>query len=608
MGAATAGIGAAALSMAGCGDGGDGDGSGSLPRDKSGLVTFPTNTTTRAKVGGALKDVRLNDIPSMDPHVLGNAATIAHVSFVYPQLLRFEPAIYPDSGGAEDIVGELAESFELSGDKLQLTLKIRPGLKWDARPPTSGRTIDAEDVAWSFNRYARLSPLKGDLVYSSTNTESPIESVSTTDARTVVFKLAKPNSSILQLLAAYVILYILPRDFESSNFDSRGDVRGYGPYSIQEYRASSGITYKRNPDYHQKGKPYVETWEWPIVSEYAARLAQFKAGNIYTSVVTQEDVVQTKKDLSQTELRQGEAFTAGGPSWVGFGYAGDSPFKDQRVRQAMSMLLDREAFVDVFSNRQRFVDEGLELPVRFHTTLAAGWEGYWLDPTDTKSFGPNAKYLTYDVAEAKKLLSAAGFPNGFKTSMFFASAASGYGASYEREITAYAAMLREGANVEASLEVKDYAGDYFTNYYYGHAGGNQKSFNGMIYGREFGYPSAAVQMFSVQHARGPRFHGGSPDGNNPHLGDPKVNDLIDKIRVEFDVKKQYDLTHEMLRYWTGQSYMFPSPPHTALAYSLNWPILQNLGVYRAYTGNNSRTAAYANYWLDETKPPVSRPA
>ena len=79
-------------------------------------------------------------------------------------------------------------------------------------------------------------------------------------------------------------------------------------------------------------------------------LAQFRAGNIWTSVASQEDVVQTKRDVPPTLLRQAPAFGTTISPVITFGYEGDSPFKDTRVRQALSMMIDREAFIDVIDN------------------------------------------------------------------------------------------------------------------------------------------------------------------------------------------------------------------------------------------------------------------
>ena len=70
-----------------------------------------------------------------------------------------------------------------------------------------------------------------------------------------------------------------------------------------------------------------------------------------------------------------------------FGYEGNSPFKDVRMRQAASMLIDREGYIDVIDNREGFAKDGLELDVAYNSIVSAGWTGFYLDPKDEKAFG-----------------------------------------------------------------------------------------------------------------------------------------------------------------------------------------------------------------------------
>jgi ABC-type transport system substrate-binding protein len=275
-----------------------------------------------------------------------------------------------------------------------------------SKAPTSNREIDVQDVLFSWDRFSRLGQQRGILSYNAeTAPDAPIDSISAPDRNTIVFKLRKENAAILPLLAQGIGFFIMPREADGG-FNPRGEIRGYGPYLLEEHLPSARFVWRKNPDYHVKDRPFIDRIEKPIIPEYASRLSQFRAGNIYTSVVTPEDVIQTKKDLPDLLLRQATSWQTGLQAYLRYGYEGNSPFKDQRVRQALAMLIDRPSYVDAVTNRDRFVAEGMPLEVRFQNMVPTGYEEAWLDPTDEKKFGSEAKYYKFDVAEAKKLLTA----------------------------------------------------------------------------------------------------------------------------------------------------------------------------------------------------------
>ena len=161
-----------------------------------------------------------------------------------------------------------------------------------------------------------------------------------------------------------------------------------------------------------KGRPFFDGWSAPIVPEYATQLAQFRAGNIWAGVVRQEDVLTTKRDLPQLNLFKGD-YGIGTPS-IFFGFQG--PFKDVRVRQALSMSVDRQLLADTQSDSEKFKAAGLPSTIRLNNFIGAGWEGYWIDPV-----GPDmrdaAKYMKVDLAEARKLLTAAGTTGKLSTKL-----------------------------------------------------------------------------------------------------------------------------------------------------------------------------------------------
>jgi ABC-type transport system substrate-binding protein len=504
--AVTAGAGLGATLLAACGgsDSGSSKQSSDAPSgDKSGLVFQPSETRPRA--GGTLKHYVTADILHFDALADPSASTVANSSEpFYPRLLRFKTFKYPQvaDGSSE---GEVAQSWEMTPDRLQLTLKVRSGMKWDARAPTNGRVLDANDVVYSWNKFKAVNTASATIVYNANNApEAPIESLTATDANTIVLKLHQPNASMLPLLSARDIFYVGPREMDGG-FEAKTTVRGHGPFILDEYVPASRFVWKKNPDYYLKDSgPMIDRVEIPIISDNAQRQAQFRAGNVHTDVLatSPDQVVAMKKNLPQTLLLQEASFAPSPSPIMTFGWETGSQFKDQRLRQALSMMIDRETYIDVLDNRENFRKDGLDIPVAINTVIPAGWGDYWLDPAKQKEFGPNAIYLTHNLAEAKKLVAAAGFANGFEFDFNFASGGQ-YGALYDRQVQVLAGMFSEGGLrpkqtgvATASVWLDQYSRGYRSKEY---AAGQKKGFNGAAL-----IPDGADPGTHLPHGRGAR--------------------------------------------------------------------------------------------------------
>jgi peptide/nickel transport system substrate-binding protein len=612
------GTGAGALGaafLAACGGGGSDSGKqASNSKDKSGLIYEPEDTSSQAKPGGVIRYPYTTDILTWDALQSNSASTVNDVSvFTYPRLVKYTLTKYPkpNEGGVE---GDAMESFEISPDKLTYTFKLREGMKWEAKAPTSGRTIDTQDIVFSWNKFAKVNASAANLAYNATTAPSaPIESVAAPDNRTVVFKLKTPEAALMTLLAGWDQLYVMPRESDGG-FDPRNEVRGYGPWILDEYRPSAFINWKKNPDYYVKGRPYPDRLERPLVSEFAARLSQFKAGNINHDVVeqSQQDVVQLKKDQPQTLLilgagGYGKNYNPVTSAHINFGYEGDSKFKDVRVRQAISMALDREAFTDFAENRAAFAADGLDNSVAMNSSLSPAWIGYWLDPANEKEFGPNAKYLQHNVAEAKKLLAAAGFPNGFEFDFHHCN--NNYGAVYLRTPEVYAGMFQE-IGLKPKLNGIPYA-TWLPQYHYGYIpatymSGQTKGFNGIGIMAERQRYTPAFSIYGLLHPEGDAYHGVTPDGREPLKGDPKLNDMLARMRQETDKEKAKEGMKEVQRYVAQQAYHVPKPSNS-IPFTVWWPAIGNVGAFTSSPVGANRWAEHNLAWyIDTTKPPLGR--
>jgi ABC-type transport system substrate-binding protein len=593
---------AGALLLVACG----GSSNEASKSDASGLLAKPEDSTNRAKAGGTLKHFTSADVPSFDVTGATSNFTLSGIGhFTYPRMMKFKPGRYPDAPGGE-VEGDLAETYEFSPDRLQLTMKVRRGLKWDSKAPTSGREIDSGDVTFSWNKFARIHQQRGILAYNAqTAPDAPVESVAAPDNNTLVFKLHKPDAATLPLFASAFGLYVMPRESEGG-FNPRGETRGYGPYLLEEYLGSSRFVWKKNPDYYLKGRPFIDRIEMPILTEYAARLAQFRSGNIYTSVVGTEDVVTTKKEIKELILGRSPEYNTGLRAYMRFGYEGDSPFRDQRVRQAISLLIDRDSYVDLITNSNKFKAEGLPTAVRFQTLIPCGYEESWVDPQNEKEFGAEAKYYKLDVVEAKKLLSAAGFGSGFSIPFYYTTYGN-YGTDYRNYAEILPGLLSAGGVKLDSrpTEYTQFLPQYTHAYVGGRTGDGLNAIVNYITGGS-GAPTGALFAYGTSHPAGRVFVGMTPDGKtNASKGDPEVTRLIESWTSEFDPKKQRELAHQYQRMMASKAYSIPMGVDDP-GFTLTWPVVGNTGVYRGKPGGVGLVEADLHRWIDDSKPPIGK--
>jgi ABC-type transport system substrate-binding protein len=513
---------------------------------------------------------------------------------VYGTLLKEEPG---HLGPAQSkIIGDLAQSWEFSPDKLTLTMKLRPGVKFHNKPPVNGRVVDVNDVMFSWKRYKELGALRAN-ISNEVNPDAPILTMTAPDASTIVVKLKEPLVFVHKYLASYGSftgnLMMYPKEAESG-FDIKNDMIGHGPWVLSEKRVSVGYTFKRNQDYYEKDYAFADQMDMPIVPEHAARLAQLKAGNIHYLDMRQnaEDVVATKNEQPKL-LIYAQDFTPR-TEVVTFGMAGDSPFKDERVRQAVSMALDRETMIDAFFNVSRFESAGLPMETRWNSAIQAEWKpgGYWLDPKG-KDFGENAKYFQHNIEEAKKLLTAAGFANGFTTTMR-------YPASPQYNLTRYGEPW--AGQIQSILKVNLNAQNDYTKDYIPNLRDASGQFEGLGMHSVTGTTPQRISPESDLAAQfwpkgGVTFHGfGTNKG-----GDPALTAIIEKARLEFDDNARKKLVQDAQRY-LGKAQWALSQPGGANTFNLAWPAVGNYFGWSNHTWGPAYAWTY-RMWLDQTKPP-----
>jgi peptide/nickel transport system substrate-binding protein len=596
--AATGGGTAAAILLAACGGGGEGGGEGQPTGSE--LVAPPRDSFAQAKRGGVLKDYAQAEPRSLDP--ANPQADYNRIApFVYNTLLTEKPGKLESSGYV--LQGQLAQSYEVSPDGLQITMKLRPNVKWHNRPPVNARVFDSEDAVFSLNRYADIAPLRS-LVFNSASPEAPVLSTTAPDKSTVVITLKDPVAYMPNWFADFgsftgaIIMY--PKE-TGTTFDVRQDIIGTGAFMLKEHTPSVNFKLGRNPDYWDKDFALVDEIDMPIIAEYATRVSQLKAGNVHYAISTNtlraEDTLTLKRDEPRILLYESE-FATTTTVWT-FGHLpmGASKFQDERVRQAVSMSWDRQLFIDAKYNTDNYRREGLPVRTGWNSHLAnrdsfvnGGW---FLDPQG-KDFGPNAKYFEFNLAEAKKLMAAAGHPNGFEVTIHY-PATPQYNLTKDTE-PMLGFLQGLGLNVKQRA-IQDYTQDYIPNDR--DASGEYEGIG--IHSVTGSTPSVvgpdSAMIAEYLPASGVTFHGFDMNGKGDKSGDPQLNSLLSKARVERDVEARKKLIIDAQRH-LGKTMHALTFPGGATGFWAAWPAVQNFRVWRGVS-----TWERYQLWLDQTKAP-----
>jgi ABC-type transport system substrate-binding protein len=585
---------AAAAFLAACG-GDDGDGGAG---DNSGLVFKIEDETSKAKPGGVYITTQDNAFArSPDPHRIGAHGGVA--GRAYSQLFRIKHGRLKNTAG--EYMGDLAQSWEMSADNLTLTVKLEPAAGFAPLPPVNGRVVEAEDITFSWRRMIdSAGPLRGDLA-NEINPDAPIISVTALDKSTVQFKLAEPNATIYTLLglAGLGSLWIVPKESaDAKALDVANKPLGTGPYYVSELLPESRVIYKKNPNFKRttlkNNEPYIEEIRTPMILEAATRSAQFRAGNVYETAFPRLEMVGAKRDNPALLMFSVDPVAT---ERVYFGQNADSPFRDERLRKAYYRVIDRDAYVRAAYDVDFFEKEGLSVNQFWEGSFGLNtWEGWLLDPTSEKDYGAAQKNFVLDIAEAKKLVEAAGKTVPFHfTQVRAAPGPTSFAQAIYDRMAIIEGMLRDSGVLTYDFNDLEWGTAWAPQIR--QSGGK---FTGTSWGPDTSSPDPAVAAVFVYHPKGGYFEG----------GDDTLAQMALSIRREFDVERRKKLVADLQRYDAEK--MFNQKLGVAGGFDLAWPVVRNVGVFRGGTNwldiRSGQQGAELKAWIDETKAPLNKPA
>jgi ABC-type transport system substrate-binding protein len=571
------GIALGALALVGCGDDDDGE-------DAKGLLAEPQDTTKNAVAGGTLTRPIARDHTSFNTD--SNLTDLQRSAFVYSRLTRFQAYKHPEKvqGVAE---GDAATAWEISPDKLQYTFRLRKGMKFDPRPPTNGRELTAEDVMFSWQRYGSIGVYANQFLQSLAP-QAPFVSMSAPSQDTITLTTAYPYAPSTIIAGYYAFMLLMPKESDGG-FNPKTDARGTGALRLKEWVPSARIEFLKNPDWYDAAKAKLDGVTEVLMPEYATQLAQFRAGNLEAfggtplgALVNQEDVLPLKKDLPNVILMANSSFQRNSANSIRFSELPNSPFKDVRVRQAVSALIDRDLLIRTMYNVEAFEAEGLQSEIRWDTSLHAG-EEWWLDPKGNE-FGEAAKFLKYDPAETKRLLTAAAASTPIKSPFVWSN---GYANQpYPREAEIVLEMLQAHGDFQLAATVLDHNSQYRPTVIF-----NKNMHEGMAYfGAGPSEPDVDVWLGRVFGAAASNSWGSDPKMDTMVGQQRRAFDREERARSLNDIQKYYPT--EMRACWVGGA---------AQTYIVYQPWLGNAGYWRANGGGSEPNETWQYLWIDPKK-------
>lgn len=340
--------------------------------------------------------------------------------------------------GAGKIEPELAESWQISDDKLRVVFTLREGLKW-----SDGQPLTTDDVIFTYEELVFNKQIPNQFKdYLKIGKSGAYPKLRKIDDRRVEFILPEPFYPFLATTAAPTdAVAILPKHVLAESVrskDSQGKPRFMstwgtdtdpakiivnGPYRIARYDAGQRVVFERNPYYWRKdaqgnSQPYIQRYIWQLVENTETSLIQFRSGGLDAVGASAGNFSLLKREEKRGNFTIYNGGPAFGTRFISFnlnkGQLKGRPLVDPiksrwfttvAFRQAVAHAIDRQAMIN---NLLRGLGELQNSPIDVQSP-------YYLSPKE------GLKVYDYNPARAKELLLGAGFKYNDKSQLLDAS-------------------------------------------------------------------------------------------------------------------------------------------------------------------------------------------
>ena len=489
-------------------------------------VTAAASPTPSIRRGGTWRMALPADPGSLDPYAVTNASASAVVAASYSRLLAYEAG--PGKARVSFNTVPDAAEFTQAPDARTFIVRLNSLAKFTA--PVS-RAITSTDVKHS---YERAITRPDGVAASEPRLRDLVEAIETPDERTVTFRLKRPHGAFPQVLADARGLLLVPRETGQA-FDPARRMAGSGPFVLQNYEAT-GLTYTRNAAWHLgPDRPFIDGVSMSFVRDASDAVRQFLAGSLDTAALTSADVKRVREGVKGVVIDQTPPLRIQNITFSGLD--NEAPWRDVRVRRAVSMAINRDAMLDESFGLKEMKAGGLDPVYTWDGFLPWGITGY---SVDAKQMTPERlASFKFNLSEASRLLSAAGWSSGFGVEWHYTG---GFRGGYPLNARLVAQHLRE-VNINLRTTVEDYGEVYLR----GTVPGN---FRGMAsISQALGEPGNYLEAMYLPGSR----------QNSGRLNDPRLTELVQKISGNTNHEERRQQILDVQGYLADQMLNVPLP-------------------------------------------------
>jgi len=477
-----------------------------------------------AKTGKKILTVQLGpDVETIDPALNSAVDGANYILFAFDNLLKM------DKDGK--VVPGLAEKYEVSDDQLTWTFHLRDGLKW-----SDGSALTADDFVYSWQRlvdpnvaapYAQtvLGMVEGyddaigrpDADGNTTVDPDPTKlKVEAPDEKTLIVHMAKPTP-YFDKLAAFVSLSPVKKDVVEANPDGWSiDPKTYistGPFKLTGWEPGSYLMFEKNENYWDADSIKLDGIKCLLMQDQNATFSAYESGDalMIKDVPTQE--ITTLKERSDFHIDP-----ILGTYYLDLNTTLDE-FKDPKVREALSLALDRKYISETITSgtytpASGFVSEGV-----------TDWNGTaWQDNITDKSAYINIDDHAGNLAKAKELLKEAGYENGVGLPEMVYSTND---ASYHKKIAEYLQQAWGELGLKVQVNIVEWKS--FTPQR--RSGNYQIARDGWV--MDYNDPSNILELALTGNGN-----------NNAKYSNPEFDALMSKAATEKDPQTRFGYLHQ----------------------------------------------------------------